>query len=472
MYNPPSPNDLPPPAYSEQEFDQKTSLALQESTSTPQPTHNEEWQEWDESEYQKAAAALRENDGWTGSSYPYGASASSQSASSSSSAQHRPLPSNPTSPTSTSFSVPPTNKPRPSWYKEAGLGAAPNPIASSSPMQGVDEPSQSRPTSSSQALTQQPPMHHTIPDDDDDMSVPPPPFAVVDPGEVVMTYPSTQSNSPSPLTSPTLAAATPLPHRVPSPAYAVEAPRHQSQYIQPSPYQGQAYASQPTTPSQPAHFSPYQGQAYASQPTTPMQPTHFSLQQQQQPQPQTRPPMHLQPTYITPVRTSQPPAPQMSFNPSVAYSSQSTYRGPISSNATAFYNSAVSAQLGAAPSHPARTFVHHAPKPPPPPPLVGPYSGAYVGQMQYQNYTAPPQRMEAAQNVPFQYQQYAQQPSWPAASSPPPMRPQSIIAPSPQTYQTAQFSSQQDLDHFRAELARLEQRNASVAENTNNIQFF
>ncbi|ESK96030.1 hypothetical protein Moror_7375 [Moniliophthora roreri MCA 2997] len=45
---------LPPPAYSEQEFDQKISSALQESLTL---SDDQEWEEWDEAKFEAAAAA-------------------------------------------------------------------------------------------------------------------------------------------------------------------------------------------------------------------------------------------------------------------------------------------------------------------------------------------------------------------------------------------------------------------------------
>lgn len=53
----------PPPAYSEQEFDQKISLATQLSLATPesQPEHEEDaWEVWDDSAFEAAAAKLKD----------------------------------------------------------------------------------------------------------------------------------------------------------------------------------------------------------------------------------------------------------------------------------------------------------------------------------------------------------------------------------------------------------------------------
>lgn len=54
-------DELPPPAYSEQqEFDQKTSRALQESLTVSETRdEEEEWEEWDEAKFQTSAAQAR-----------------------------------------------------------------------------------------------------------------------------------------------------------------------------------------------------------------------------------------------------------------------------------------------------------------------------------------------------------------------------------------------------------------------------
>ena len=51
-------DDLPPPAYSEQELDQKISAALEASLNASQPSN--EWEEWDEAKFEAATRRLTE----------------------------------------------------------------------------------------------------------------------------------------------------------------------------------------------------------------------------------------------------------------------------------------------------------------------------------------------------------------------------------------------------------------------------
>lgn len=53
-------SDLPPPAYSETEFDRKVATVAEISLNTPQPAYTDEdgWEEFDETAYERAAAAL------------------------------------------------------------------------------------------------------------------------------------------------------------------------------------------------------------------------------------------------------------------------------------------------------------------------------------------------------------------------------------------------------------------------------
>lgn len=70
-------DEPPPPAYSDQEFDRKVSIAVEESLNAPAPApvsqpsydSDETFEEWNDEEYERAAAALRQNDGWTGGSF-------------------------------------------------------------------------------------------------------------------------------------------------------------------------------------------------------------------------------------------------------------------------------------------------------------------------------------------------------------------------------------------------------------------
>ncbi|KAK7049500.1 hypothetical protein VNI00_005531 [Paramarasmius palmivorus] len=60
------PDSPPPPAYSEQEFDQKLSTALQQSLTI---SDDQEWEEWDEAKFE-AAVAARSRSGESKKSYP------------------------------------------------------------------------------------------------------------------------------------------------------------------------------------------------------------------------------------------------------------------------------------------------------------------------------------------------------------------------------------------------------------------
>ncbi|KAF8914667.1 hypothetical protein CPB85DRAFT_524258 [Mucidula mucida] len=184
MSQPPAPPSPPPPAYSEQEFDAKVATALQASLHISQARkpqeEEEEWEEWDEAAFE---AAAREASGQERSASP---SASSSGGSSSSRAlppppaAHRNSASPPvirplnihkknrsssssysgsvtSQPASTSSR--PSEKPRPSWYDEAGLGQ-----------------STASPSTAPSAFI----IHNTT-ENDEDYSVPPPPFSAMGP---------------------------------------------------------------------------------------------------------------------------------------------------------------------------------------------------------------------------------------------------------------------------------------------------
>jgi hypothetical protein len=188
----------PPPAYSEQEFDQKISTVVHVSLSAPQPPlepldGEEQWEEWDDAAFQAAAQAVSS---WgsqpTGSQSSQGSGAGSSARSQVShpalesegdnNAQSPDLPAieplrihkkarSPTSP----------SKPRPSWFAETEID----------------------PQSNASGSIQ----HDIPPEDEEDRSIPPPPFTAVAPSidgrpVIIMSYQPGDSRSPSPLNSP------------------------------------------------------------------------------------------------------------------------------------------------------------------------------------------------------------------------------------------------------------------------------
>ena len=174
----------PPPAYSEQEFNQKTSHALEISSRAdpPEPSQQELWEEWDDAAFEAAARARQALDNQSSSRE---STAHSQSFGGGSSThlfldntqplriQKHKKPGRKSEP-----------KPPPTWLAEAEYGT----------------PSSGRTGSGIQ--------HHEVhpKDDDEPQAIPPPPFAPPNDGLVRMTY-EPQSPIPSPLTSPTFPPA-------------------------------------------------------------------------------------------------------------------------------------------------------------------------------------------------------------------------------------------------------------------------
>ncbi|KAG5649043.1 hypothetical protein DXG03_000392 [Asterophora parasitica] len=191
-----SPGEVPPPPYTEQEFDQKVSQALVASAQQPQPQEDQgEWQEWSDAAF--AAAEALGSDAVDSSSRPRAGSSTQPSSSyggyerQTSSLQMlaniEPLKIHKRG---KSAGTSATMKPRPSWMDEAELDPS---------NANHQRPIESQPLSSWNVGQAR---HEIPPDDDEDNSVPPPPFASMDPPiEARLEY-HAESTPPSPLTSP------------------------------------------------------------------------------------------------------------------------------------------------------------------------------------------------------------------------------------------------------------------------------
>ncbi|KAL0949537.1 hypothetical protein HGRIS_009586 [Hohenbuehelia grisea] len=132
----------PPPAYSEQEFDRKISAALEVSLTISQPApaaslEDEEWEEWDEVKFNAAVRASQAATHGSGSTDAYSPEPSQAGESrnvaplkihkkSNSNGQNEAL-----------------QKPRPSWYDEAGLGGSSASSNSHAPQAGASSSSSS-----------------------------------------------------------------------------------------------------------------------------------------------------------------------------------------------------------------------------------------------------------------------------------------------------------------------------------------
>lgn len=216
-------SELPPPAYSEADFDQKISTALEISLNIS-PSQNaeeeEEWEQWDESVYQAAISGSSTSRSPTSSET---AGASSSRTLPPPPAKNGKSPSNPplTRPSEKALSRSSTNsqasKQRPSWYAEAGLDDSSSSSGAGSSSAGPSSPSSY--TSASQSQPSSGFIIHNIPDEEEeDRSIPPPPFTAVGPSldgppfeevEVTLSYQADESGPPSPLTSPQLPTALP-----------------------------------------------------------------------------------------------------------------------------------------------------------------------------------------------------------------------------------------------------------------------
>lgn len=276
----------PPPAYTEEEFDQKISLALDASLSVNDEP--EEWEEWDEAKFQAAAHRLEANAG-----------ASSSSSSSTRVADLLPA-------KQKHWEQYRQDKSR---YREEEVTAQPSYSASSS--------SSSSHHSAEPVQASTPVLEAIRNDDDEDHSVPPPPFTPVGPSldgppfeEVVVLSPPESiyippmiltfdgEDLPAPSTPPSpppIIARTPSPLRIPSPPPQDHVYRH----------------SMPAVPNQGPRITP-------------------------------RP--------VTTYNPLQPKQPRIEFHSSVAYNKPPTGQGRLVNpservDPTAFYNSAVSAYL-------------------------------------------------------------------------------------------------------------------------------
>ncbi|KAJ7590980.1 hypothetical protein C8J56DRAFT_934387 [Mycena floridula] len=164
----PRDQDLPPPAYSQKEFEEKVSATLRQSLEEEES----EFEEWDEAKFLRAAAAAEEK---------------------------RPISPlrinkrNPASP-------PLATKQRPRWHAEASSASSAGSANSST---------------------------HVIPEEDEeDNSLPPPPFTAIGPSLDGPPY-NPQSESPSPLNSPQAAPiilSAPLPEDLDEPELEPERP--------------------------------------------------------------------------------------------------------------------------------------------------------------------------------------------------------------------------------------------------------
>lgn len=201
----------PPPAYetSQQEFDRKTSQAIEESlsisTAQPQPFSNEAlddpWDNYDEAAFEaafEAAVKERESQGGSSGTGPQVSSTLAQSTSKSQHDEKWALPPSlsvqPLRIHKNRTSDVPSTKERPSWFAEAELDKDPAFRRLSGPSATHTEHDRSEPP------------QHQQPEEDEDRTQAPPPFQSVAPTvdippfqEVVMAYHGNGSSPPSPL---------------------------------------------------------------------------------------------------------------------------------------------------------------------------------------------------------------------------------------------------------------------------------
>ncbi|KAJ8472382.1 hypothetical protein ONZ45_g16671 [Pleurotus djamor] len=347
----------PPPAYSEQEFDRKISTALEVSLTVsqpPQPTLDDEWEEWDESLFQQRASqtlgpaasgsAPRElpTPNSTGRSVAPLRVHKKNNSNPSNNPAAKPKPSwynesglgdgSSSSGSNTSVGAGSSTKQRPSWYVEAGLGdagAQAGPSTSNPPVSSLSSSAIERgptPPASDRSSDHQAPRSVTPPfptpsinderppdtininvegvdDDDEDRSLPPPPFTPVGPSldgppfeEVAtLSYTGHESPPPSPLSSPYSPVA--------------DLPAQQPPITQPIVQQPQIPSALLPGPRTPSRGSNHQTRPPARQSLSPS------------PVVQTNIPQRLRPaSAISPTRNvSSSVAPQIEFNPYVAY---------------------------------------------------------------------------------------------------------------------------------------------------------
>lgn len=282
----------PPPAYAEQEFDQKVSTALQVSLSVPQPPlggeEEEEWEEWDDAAFNAAAQAVSSLGSHGVDLHSSRGLGLASSSSSSTRPQESHLPErkggdiqshnlSAIKPLCIHKKTPsPRPKPRPSWLSETQVDAQ---------------------SSASGSIR-----HEIPPDDDEDHSIPPPPFTEVAPSPdgrpiIVLSYqPPGDSRPPSPLNSPMQ-----MPLQIPATYGRDSAP-----------------LSRPSSRTQPDQPQTYTEHFHANS-----QATSWSHRPTRQSLPGIRPlpNPHAQQRPSTMIMSSSkhPQAPRMNFNPYVAY---------------------------------------------------------------------------------------------------------------------------------------------------------
>jgi len=179
----------PPPAYSEQEFNQKTSHALELSSRADQPDRSQQeqllWEKWDDAVFEAAARARQALDNQSsptthsqsfvgGSGMLFLDNTQPLRIQKQRKADRKSEP-----------------KPPPTWLQEAESGPTSGRTGSS--------------TNSTASWGNPDIQHHELhPRDDEEVqAIPPPPFEPPDDGLVRLTYELPQSPLPSPLTSPT-----------------------------------------------------------------------------------------------------------------------------------------------------------------------------------------------------------------------------------------------------------------------------
>jgi hypothetical protein len=172
----------PPPAYSEQEFNQKTSRALELSSRADQPDLSRQeqlqWEEWDDAVFEAAARAQQALDNQSSStthsqSFVGGSSTLFSDNTQPLRIQKQRKADRKSEP-----------KPPPTWLEEAEYG-----------------PSPGRGRSSTASWEHSNIQHHDV-HPEESQAIPPPPFAPPDDGQVRLAYDLPESPIPSPLTSP------------------------------------------------------------------------------------------------------------------------------------------------------------------------------------------------------------------------------------------------------------------------------
>ncbi|KAF8076415.1 hypothetical protein FPV67DRAFT_1471597 [Lyophyllum atratum] len=364
-----SDGDLPPPPYTEQEFDQKISQALAFSAQQPEaPAEEGEWEEWSDAAFSAAEVQTKSPN----------ANQSSQGAGSST--QPHEGYGNQAAPLQVPPKVGPLrihkrgksggaaapSKPRPSWMDEAEHDVSHGMSGSSS---SGHRPTQSQPPPHlhpwNAAQT-----HHGIPpdDEDEDRSIPPPPFATMGPpmdGHSRLEY-HPESTPPSPLTSPVPDHHLPLhpdhpllhpgnsrqhplrPHSLPQPHIDSYPEQHNNGY-------SSEYPHSPWPPRQSLPIPPRSTDYRLEQrPTSTLGPRQVQGPPRMDFNPSTSPPHppdHLRPRTVSMFPPSSVQnASRVDFTPSAAYNKPgglpfAPYPPSQAFNAGAFYNSAVSAQL-------------------------------------------------------------------------------------------------------------------------------